>query len=141
MAPDRYRYFRVEARELIDQLGQGFLALERSGADAELVARLLRAAHTLKGAARVVKLPEMAEETHAIEELLSPLREGGAAGGAVERSLVDALLAAVDRLDAALKALDGPAGASPGAAASSPGLVVPPSGPPGPSGPSGPSGP
>ena len=31
MTPDPYQYFRVEARELVDQLGQGVLELEKAG--------------------------------------------------------------------------------------------------------------
>ena len=38
--------------------------------------RLLRLAHTLKGAARVVKQPEIADLAHAIEEVLAPYRDG-----------------------------------------------------------------
>ena len=55
MAQDPYRYFRVEARELAEQLGQGVLDLEKGQGGTEGVARLLRVAHTLKGAARVVR--------------------------------------------------------------------------------------
>ena len=66
MARDPYKYFRVEARDLADQLGQGLLELERIGSGGEIVPRLLRLAHTLKGAARVVRQPEIADHAHAI---------------------------------------------------------------------------
>ena len=78
MARDPYRYFRIEARELADQLGSSVLELERTG-DAAVVARLLRLAHTLKGAARVVRLPVIADQAHGIENLLTGFREGLAA--------------------------------------------------------------
>ena len=58
---DPYKYFRVEARELVEQLGTGVLELEREGTGRDVVARLLRHAHTLKGAARVVKQGEIAK--------------------------------------------------------------------------------
>jgi two-component system chemotaxis sensor kinase CheA len=77
MAKDPYRYFRVEARELLDGLTQGILELEK-GACAppyEGVARLLRLAHTLKGAARVVMQPGIAERAHAVEGILTTHRE------------------------------------------------------------------
>ena len=61
MAPDPYKYFRPEARELLDQFAQGVLELEKGEASAAAVQRLLRLAHTLKGAARVVKQSEIAE--------------------------------------------------------------------------------
>ena len=77
MAKDPYQYFRVEARELLDGLTQGILQLEK-GASAPLsqeVARLLRLAHTLKGAARVVMQPRIAERAHTVEGILTTYRE------------------------------------------------------------------
>jgi len=53
MATDPYRYFRLESRELIDQMMRSAFTLERTAQPAELVDTLLRLAHTLKGAARV----------------------------------------------------------------------------------------
>ncbi|MGH7093376.1 MAG: Hpt domain-containing protein, partial [Stellaceae bacterium] len=90
MEPDRYRYFRQEARELLDQFGVGVTALEKGEGGGPTVQRLLRLAHTLKGAARVVKQPEIAERAHAIEEVLAPLRDNGAAPA---RERLDAVLA------------------------------------------------
>ena len=76
MSQDPLRYFRVEARELVDQISAGVLDLDQqSGPD--LVARLLRFAHTLKGAARVVRQQEIADRAHAFEEVLVPHRNGG----------------------------------------------------------------
>lgn len=75
MATDPYKYFRVEARELLDGLTEGVHELERGNADRERVNSLLRLAHTLKGAARVVKQPAMAELAHRIEEILAPFRD------------------------------------------------------------------
>ncbi len=111
MASDLNRYFRVEAREILEQLGRGVLELERGGAEPDLVARLLRLAHTLKGASRVVKQQEIAENAHAIEDALAPFRE---VRGPVPRSAVDAVLARLDAIQARTAAL-GPE-AAPGAA-------------------------
>jgi len=44
---DPYRYFRVEARDLVEQLGRGILELEKGASDPPVVSRLLRLAHTL----------------------------------------------------------------------------------------------
>jgi two-component system chemotaxis sensor kinase CheA len=77
MAKDPYKYFRVEARELLDGLAQGILQLEKGPCVPEVVARLLRLAHTLKGAARVVKQPGIAELAHAVEGILTTHREEG----------------------------------------------------------------
>jgi two-component system chemotaxis sensor kinase CheA len=72
---DPYKYFRIEARELADELEKGVLNLERGAPAAEVVASLLRFAHTLKGAARVVKQPDIADQAHALEDALGPFRE------------------------------------------------------------------
>ncbi|HKS98993.1 MAG TPA: Hpt domain-containing protein, partial [Rugosimonospora sp.] len=102
MAQDPYRYFRIEARELAEQLGTGVLDVERDPSDPELVARLLRLAHTLKGAARVVKQASIAEHAHAIEDLLVPCREGGRA---VAPDQVTALLELVDAVAGCVAAI------------------------------------
>ncbi|HEY3807030.1 MAG TPA: response regulator [Kofleriaceae bacterium] len=102
MASDPYKYFRIEAHELVGELAKGVLELEKH-ADAELVARLLRHAHTLKGAARIVKHRELADLAHALEDALEPLR----AAPIAKRH--DAALAIVDGMHAQLAALEAPA--------------------------------
>src|SRR5262245_15855950 len=102
MAPDPYRYFRVEARELLDQLGKGILELEKAEEGGHLVQKLLRLAHTLKGAARVVKQLEIASAAHAVEEVLQPHR---GAGAPVPREVCNRLLELADRIGGHLAAL------------------------------------
>jgi len=116
MTKDPYRYFRVEARELVEGLTQGILDLERGSGTAESVGRLLRLAHTLKGAARVVKLPAIAELAHGVEEALASRRGGGPSLSKAEGS---ALLRLVDEISAKVRALD------PASAAPAPSSVVP----------------
>ena len=102
MAPDPYRYFRLEARELLDQFGEAVLALEKGGRAAPAVQRLLRLAHTLKGAARVVKLGEIADHSHAIEDELAAFRE---AEEAVPRERIQAVLQRLEGIRGQLGAL------------------------------------
>ncbi|HEX4179581.1 MAG TPA: Hpt domain-containing protein, partial [Caulobacteraceae bacterium] len=71
------------------------LELEKSERAAPQVQRLLRLAHTLKGAARVVKQAEIADGAHAIEDELSTFRE---AAGVVPRKHIDAVLRHVDAI-------------------------------------------
>jgi two-component system chemotaxis sensor kinase CheA len=99
---DPYKYFRVEARELLEGLGKGILDLEKGRYEADLVPRLLRLAHTLKGAARVVKQKEIAEASHALEDHLAPLRDGARG---VPRAELDAMLALLDGIAARVDAL------------------------------------
>ena len=77
MAPDPYRYFRIEAREIVEQIGAAVLEMEKGQPDPALIGQVLRLAHTLKGAARVVKQPDIAEQAHRIESVLAPYRETG----------------------------------------------------------------
>lgn len=109
---DPYKYFRVEARELLEQLGQTVLGLERGEAASTLLPRLLRLVHTLKGAARVVKQTEIASLAHAIEDLLSPWREQAQG---LPRECIDGVLERLDRIAAQVAVLT-PAG-DPGVAA------------------------
>jgi two-component system chemotaxis sensor kinase CheA len=97
MAKDSYHYFRIEARELLTGLTRGLLDIEKSGPIADTVAVLLRLAHTLKGAARVVKQTEISKHAHALEELLTPYR---GTHEVVNRDHVSAMLGHVDAMTA-----------------------------------------
>jgi two-component system chemotaxis sensor kinase CheA len=103
---DPYKYFRIEAREILEQLGQGALDLEKGERSSEAVARLLRLAHTLKGAARVVKQREIAELAHALEDALAHVRN---ASDSVPRDRVDRVLALVDGISGHVGQLPTPA--------------------------------
>ena len=103
MAKDPYKYFRVEARELLDGLTQGILQIEKETSAPDVAARLLRLAHTLKGAARVVKQPAIAELAHAIEGILTSHRE---AGQPVSNEQGSELLRLLDEITSHLSALE-----------------------------------
>jgi two-component system chemotaxis sensor kinase CheA len=124
MAKDPYKYFRVESRELIEKLTRGILDLENGGKSENLVPSLLRFAHTLKGASRVVKQPAIAEAAHAVEEILSPYREDK---HAVSKEHTGEMLQLLDEITVQVAGLDRPV--EPGPAA--PGLVTPGPAPPG----------
>ncbi|GIJ45120.1 hypothetical protein Val02_20060 [Virgisporangium aliadipatigenens] len=108
---DPYRYFRVEARELVDQLSEGALELERHDSPADIVARMLRHAHTLKGAARVVRLPGIADRTHTLEEELGVHRD---AAGPLPPGRAAYLIGMVDELSAEVSAIPPPGLSAPG---------------------------
>ncbi|WP_416761105.1 response regulator [Roseateles sp. So40a] len=124
MAKDPYRFFRVEARDLLRQMSEAVLAAEQASTP-DLAPRMLRLAHTLKGAASVVRLPAIAAQAHAIEDLLTPLRDSG---DAPERVTLDALLTLIDAAGDAITALDGtaaPATSATFAASKSPSTASP----------------
>lgn len=105
MAKDQYKYFRIEARELLEGLNQGVLELEKGGREKDLVGRILRLAHTLKGASRVVKQPGIAELVHSIEDAFAPLREER---GDVTHERINQVLSLLDAIAIKVAALDAP---------------------------------
>jgi two-component system chemotaxis sensor kinase CheA len=105
MSLDPYKYFRIEARELVTELGKQALALEKESVSPGRIGQLLRLAHTLKGAARVVKQREIADHAHSLEDVLTPHRESG---GPVPRSGFDLVLGLLDKMGAHVTALEQP---------------------------------
>ncbi|MEV8503374.1 response regulator [Actinoplanes sp. NPDC051475] len=102
MSADPLRYFRMEARELVDQISAGVLDLDQHPGT-EPVARLLRFAHTLKGAARVVRQQEIADRAHAFEEVLVPHRS---VDGPLPTDELRELLRLNDEIEAYVAALE-----------------------------------
>ena len=99
MTRDPYKYFRPEAHDILDQFSRGILDLERGECSAATIPHLLRLAHTLKGAARVVKQVEIANRAHAIEDALSPLRNSTAKIG---HEQIDVILQHLDEINSRL---------------------------------------
>ncbi|MGH8779556.1 hybrid sensor histidine kinase/response regulator [Paraburkholderia sp.] len=60
--------FREEARAQTRVLSDGLLLLEHAPADAAALEACMRAAHSLKGAARIVDVPDGVDVAHAMEE-------------------------------------------------------------------------
>ena len=77
MAFDSQKYiirFGQEAKEHIRVLNNGLLALEKNPVDMETINTLFRAAHTIKGAAKMLKLTSITEVAHKMEDILDELR-------------------------------------------------------------------
>jgi two-component system chemotaxis sensor kinase CheA len=87
--------FFEEAAELLADYEAGLLTLEKTPDDAELLNRIFRSAHTLKGNSSMLGLEEIARFTHTLEDLLDQLRKGKRAA---TPPTVDALLASGDVL-------------------------------------------
>jgi len=105
MADDPYRYFRVEAKELLDELTKGALHLDKGVSPASSATEMLRHAHTLKGAARIVRQREIADHAHSIEEVLDPFRDSS---DAMPRDRLDAILGLLDDIGTLIKQLPFP---------------------------------
>lgn len=105
MPKDPYKYFRIEARELVESLSTDVMSIEREGATKDVVTRALRHMHTLKGASRVVKEVSIADAAHAMEELLAPFRDAKPPAGRLQ-SLSNELLALIDAVTTRLATLE-----------------------------------
>jgi two-component system, chemotaxis family, sensor kinase CheA len=68
--------FIIESRELIESASDGLQSLEQSPRDTEHIDAVLRAFHTLKGGAGIVKFIAMERTMHAAEDILSTARTG-----------------------------------------------------------------
>lgn len=106
MTGDPYKYFRVEAREILQGITQGALELEKGSAASDGVASLLRLAHTLKGASRVVRQPAIAELAHSMEGVLAPHR---GSRSVVPKESVNQILELADGIASRLADLETPA--------------------------------
>ncbi|MDY7090159.1 MAG: chemotaxis protein CheA [Actinomycetota bacterium] len=85
--------FLAEAADLLAQVDEGLLQLERDPGDPELVNEVFRAAHTFKGSSGLFDFPELTRLTHAAEDLLDAVRSGRLA---LDSGMTDDLLAAFD---------------------------------------------
>lgn len=96
MSDDFLEIFKAEATERLETIADLLLRAERGGdSDTASVHALMREAHTLKGAAGMVGMDEVAAIAHEFENVLAPVREQG---GPVPPELVPTLLAAADRM-------------------------------------------
>lgn len=68
--------FLAESRDLVRDLEDGLRALRRGDSVAELVGRLFRAAHSIKGSGGMFGLAPLVTFTHVVENLLDRLRNG-----------------------------------------------------------------
>jgi len=86
--------FRMEADERLAVLSKGLVELE-DGAPSATIEPLMRAAHSLKGAARVVGLDAAVQVAHAMEDVLVAAQKGKIA---LPPPSIDVLLRGVDFL-------------------------------------------
>ncbi|MEC8358485.1 MAG: chemotaxis protein CheA [SAR324 cluster bacterium] len=68
--------FLEEATELLQEIEDSLLLLEEDLVDQNIIQRLFRSAHTLKGGAAMVGLSDLANHAHEFEAILSQLRSG-----------------------------------------------------------------
>jgi two-component system sensor histidine kinase and response regulator WspE len=87
--------FRMEAESNTATLSAGLVSLEESSATPEVIDPLMRAAHSLKGAARIVGLDAIVRVAHAMEDCFVEAQKGRLV---LRSEHVDVLLRGVDML-------------------------------------------
>lgn len=98
---DKHREaFREEAHELLTELETALLELERMPSDEEVIGRVFRAMHTIKGSGAMFGFDRVAAFTHDVETVYDRVRNGNFL---VTKSLIDMTLAARDEI---LKMID-----------------------------------
>lgn len=93
--PALLQEFLIESEELLQGVDQDLILLEAAPDNQDVLNRVFRALHTIKGTAGFLGLPPVVKLGHAAEDLLSSLRKGQIR---FSQKIVDALLAARDRL-------------------------------------------
>lgn len=87
--------FVTESEETLDKIDPLFIELEAKGDDKEILNRLFRGVHTIKGAAGFLGFQSMVDVAHNAENIMKKLRDGEIR---VTRPLMDAVLKSVDML-------------------------------------------
>lgn len=93
--------FLVESEEGLDAMEQALVQMESNPSDLELLHTIFRVAHSIKGNATSLELPELAGFAHVVEDLLDVFREQQSLPGP---ELISLLLKAVDELRAMVSA-------------------------------------
>src|SRR5690606_1906675 len=88
--------FMDECQEHLQSLNQSLLALEQDPDNMEILNQIFRAAHTLKGASATMGFNKMSNVTHAMEDVLSLLRQNELK---VNAELINTLFEALDLLE------------------------------------------
>ena len=104
LTPDLLADFRAECGELVDTLIEDLLGLEADPSRQELIRRIFRALHTVKGNAGFMGVAPMGELSHRAEDAVALLRSGERQ---VDQELIDSLLLVADSLRNQLEAMTG----------------------------------
>jgi len=104
--------FREEAREILVDLEAALLELNENAGDKELVGRVFRGLHTIKGSGAMFGFEDLATFTHNLETAFDEVRNGRLE---INSELIDLTLAALDQIKAMLE--EGAGGAVPADAA------------------------
>ncbi len=86
--------FLLEAEELLEELDEDLVKLESSSDDTDLLNKIFRAFHTIKGSSSFLGFETLTHLTHRLEDVLNKLRKFELS---LSSELMDAILAGVDK--------------------------------------------
>jgi two-component system chemotaxis sensor kinase CheA len=95
--------FVAESYEGLDQIDNDLVVLEADPSAAEILARVFRALHTIKGTCSFLDFALLESLSHSAETLLSKMRDGAVVADA---AIIDALLSASDAIRAMLGCIE-----------------------------------
>ncbi len=97
-----FEEFLVEADEILEELQNDLVELEQNPEDKDLLNKIFRGMHTLKGGAGFLGLTSIVELAHRVEDIFNKLRNDELK---VTPELMDIVFAAVDKLVEAINML------------------------------------
>ena len=98
--PALLQEFLIESEELLEGMNQDLVALEQAPDDTELLNRIFRALHTIKGTSGFLNFDPVVRLSHRAEDVLNTLRRSEVE---FSQRIMDALLAARDQLSIMLQ--------------------------------------
>jgi two-component system chemotaxis sensor kinase CheA len=98
---DQFRHgFQEEAREILVELEAALLELNENRGDLDLVGRVFRALHTIKGSGSMFGFDKLAAFTHNLENAFDEVRNGRIQ---INSELIDLTLSALDQIRAMIE--------------------------------------
>jgi len=88
--------FLEESREILQQLEEDLLDMERNPGDSEIIKRIFRAAHTIKGSAGLSGLDAISGLAHHLEDVLDQVRT---LGEPMSKDCFDTVFRSIDMLN------------------------------------------
>ncbi|RDU61296.1 chemotaxis protein CheW [Helicobacter sp. MIT 14-3879] len=94
--------FLIEAFEMVEQLDQDLVELESNPEDLDLLNRIFRVAHTIKGSSSFLNFDVLTHLTHNMEDVLNKARRGELK---ITPDIMDVILESIDLMKALLNVI------------------------------------
>ncbi len=95
--------FFIESREMLHEMEDALLDIEKGEYDEELINSIFRAAHTIKGSSGMFGLADIEKFTHTVENFLDNVRKGTIK---IDSEMVSLLLECKDHIENMLDAIE-----------------------------------